>query len=278
MDLIIYHEVKPGIPCPDGIAAAWVAKKVYPDAELIGLTYQSKLIPDVSPQDRVIVVDFSFRKELLEFWAEIEAEVTVIDHHKTAIEHLSGLSNKVLAKFDLDECGATLAWKTFFPDKPMPAFLEYVRDRDLWNFQLPETDIVHEAMGRLGRTFELFDLLESMPREELLDYLNPIGEPLVAPKREKVKEIAARHILGEVAGHPNIPHVLLTSDGSEDRYISDVCMALYRQHPESPFSACLSSDRTWSLRSDKHGNNFDVGSLALQNGGGGHRNAAGFKQ
>jgi hypothetical protein len=33
---IIYHNIKVDLPCPDGLAAAWVAAKVYPDANLIG--------------------------------------------------------------------------------------------------------------------------------------------------------------------------------------------------------------------------------------------------
>ena len=54
-------------------------------------------------------------------------------------------------------------------------------------------------------------------------------------------------------------------------------MSLYRQYPDALFSACFStSNQTWSLRSDKHGNNTDVGAIASYFGGGGHHNSAGF--
>ena len=78
-------------------------------------------------------------------------------------------------------------------------------------------------------------------------------------------------------GYFNIPIVELAQDGSEDLLTSDICSYLYKSIPEAPFVACITSDGSWSLRSDKNGNNTDVGAIAQAKGGGGHRNAAGFK-
>ena len=61
-----------------------------------------------------------------------------------------------------------------------------------------------------------------------------------------------------------------------DRLASDVCAYLYERHLEAPFTACITSQGAWSLRSDKKGSNTDVGAIAKSMGGGGHRNAAGF--
>jgi oligoribonuclease NrnB/cAMP/cGMP phosphodiesterase (DHH superfamily) len=189
----------------------------------------------------------------------------------------------------MNECGATLAWKTLFPDEPMPAFLEYVRDRDLWNFELPATQDFNEALasmkyglekiGERARLFSLFDALAKLNREDLVGVGRAIGGPLLAPKREKIDAAAARVKIEVVAGY-SVPVVRLNEDGSEDRLTSDVCMRLYADlYPEALFVACITSDgKTYSLRSNKHnpGGGFDVGALAKSQGGGGHHNASGF--
>lgn len=292
---IVYHQVKQGIDCPDGIAAAWVAKRKYPDGKLLGWTYDRKNhgfsdIP-ASPGDRIVIVDFSFPASEIQRWLDRGISVEIIDHHKTALDDLSNFSGKVLEHYteeiDLFECGATLAWETYFPGKVMPYWLHHVRDRDLWKFELPETDFVHEAIAVLRKQFatdkttlfRVFDGLAALNKDELHRFLLAIGEPLVQSRRDAVKAIAEKQEtlslqMPDGTLH-HIPGVRLKAE--EDRYTSDVCMVLYLQHPDAPFVACITSDGTWSLRSDKHGNNTDVEAIAKAMGGGGHHNSAGFR-
>lgn len=279
---IIYHQVKDGVDCPDGLAAAWVASKAHPKAEIIGCWYQcpAENLPRVEPGDNLIIVDFSFPKQILLEWEEIGAEILVIDHHKTAKEMLgdvSSFSKNIRVEINEEECGATLAWKYFFPDQQAPWFLMHIKDRDLWNFNFYATEPLHEVFGRLGRSFELFDLVLHYG-EVSIACLISLGELLLASKRKLVSSICDRAQLGEVAGYPYIPHVALEAE--EDRLVSDICQELYtKRYPNAPFVACLTSNGTWSLRSNKNHPNggFDVGSLAAKFGGGGHHNASGFK-
>lgn len=294
---IIYHQIKAGVNCPDGIAAAWVAAKVYPDAEIIGCCYGD--IPEIKDAENLVVVDFSFHPETLSRWAKECRQVTLIDHHLSAWESLKYLQGQInpSINFEMSECGATFAWKHFFPSRPIPAFLEYVRDQDLWDWLLPHSEEVNTAMAELGRSFELFDQLEGMSQEQLLEYLMPIGQPLIEPKKKKVEEIASRWQWERIGGYPiptfliklfrlpktwqqiggyRVPVVRLAEDGSEDRLTSWVCMKLYREM-DVPFVACLTSAGEMSLRSNKHDSDFDVSKVAVKMGGGGHRNAAGYK-
>lgn len=197
---IIYHQTSPKTDCPDGIASAWVAYKAHPNADIEGCSYAYEKLPEVEGYNLIIIVDFSFSKEVLETWAN-KAEVIVIDHHKTAMADLSTLSERILKKFDMDECGATLAWKTFFPNQEMPAFLEYVRDRDLWNFELEDSEELHEAIAslryqsmpgvdKLVHVFEIFNMLEKMSAIELKMVFAPWGYQLLKPKRERIVELA----------------------------------------------------------------------------------------
>ncbi|EKU98153.1 putative DHD superfamily phosphohydrolase [Leptolyngbya sp. PCC 7375] len=286
--LIIYHQVKPGVDCSDGIASAWVAAKKYPDYELRGCVYNAELPVIPEDCDRVVIVDFSFNAKILEQWREQVSEVIVIDHHKTAMNDLAGLSNKVIQHFDMNECGATLAWRTFFPEKPVPVFLDYVRDRDLWNHELPRTREVHEAISQMryglklveerAAIFTLFNALSKLSGNEVTALGVAVAGPKIKAKDEKVAAIANRWTMHDVAGH-NVPVVFLNPDGSEDRLVSDVCSKLYTDLcPDNDFVACFTADKCWSLRSDKRKpeGGFDVGALAKSMGGGGHHNAAGF--
>lgn len=285
---IIYHEVRPGTPCADGQAACWTALKKYPDAETYGWTYQSGEVPEAQPGDRLVIVDFSFDANQIQAWLDAGVELEVIDHHLTAEKELSKftapefadtlLQKRSVVLFDMKECGATLAWKHFFPDEPMPAFLHYVRDRDLWDFLLPKSNEIHEAMAGLRRSMLLYDLLEGMSQKDLLNFVAPVGDKLLAPKKAAIAAAVNRHVWEDVCGY-NVPLVRLKEDGSEDRLTSEICMDLYRTYPDALFSACITSDGSYSLRSDKHKPNggFDVGALAKTQGGGGHRAAAGFR-
>lgn len=286
---IIYHQVKKGIDCPDGFAAAWVANKFYKDTEIVeivGCWYQCEDtdLPKLEKGDRAVIVDFSFPAEILEKWDTAGVEIILIDHHKTAMEHLGDISQfsdhfKGQIIFDIKECGATLAWKYFFPRMPVPLFLQYVKDRDLWNKALPASDAIHEVISRLGRSFELYDLLANYEQRQF-STLGDLGDILLLPKRRAIAAIADRATLMEFLGFENIPILLLFGDGSEDRLTSDICETLYsKRFPEALFVACQISDGTWSLRSNKNNQDggFDVGALAQSQGGGGHRNAAGFK-
>lgn len=281
---IIYHNVKPGFPCPDGLASAWVAQKVYPDAELIGWEHQRMDIPPVEAGDRLIIVDFAFTKEILQNWADKGCEVIVIDHHKSAEKMLSGFAGGIL-RFDMAKCGAMLCWEYFLSDQPAPVFLHYVQDQDLWEWKLPHSEAVREAFAVLWRSFALFDKLEPMNQQELLSFMLPIGQPRLEVKQRKIEAIAKRHFWGYVDKYL-VPVICLRA--GEERWGSDVCAWLYKRYPQAPFTVCYHPERmahwfgsrvpiAWSLRSDKDGGNFDVSQIAISFGGGGHRNAAGFK-
>ena len=273
--LIIYHQIKPGVDCPDGIASAWVVKQMHPDAELLGWHYGATGLPDVHEYDNIFVVDFSFKASVLESWRKQKKDLIVIDHHKTAMADLSGFSDAI---FDMNECGATLTWKTLFPNKPMTAWLEYVKDRDLWNFALEQSKEIHEAASFMGRKLRQIDWYCSLDAEKLVQALAPLGTELLRPKRERIKQLAATAKPGTVLGNSAL---MVSVPPKDARLISDLCSQLYVENPDYDLICTLTPDdailnRTnLSFRSDKNGGNFDVSAVAKQLNGGGHHNAAG---
>lgn len=295
---IIYHQYpkKDGgkTDCRDGIAAAWVARKFFSgtDIEMHGCVYPTtdaegnQVIDrsDVEPGDRLVIVDFSFPKHVLDEWANQGCEIIVLDHHESAENALQGFTAGILW-FDKTQCGATLTWDYFFGDRPRPAFLEYVQDGDHYNFDLPYSEEINEAISWLRMRnaqmeldqLDVFEAIAPYTQQQLVTILAPIGCMLLKKKNKQIADIAARHVWMDISGH-KVPVVELLEDW-ESRLTSGICRSLYRQFPDAPFSACYQKLKTgeisWSFRSDKKGGNFHVGAIAQQFGGGGHHNAAG---
>jgi oligoribonuclease NrnB/cAMP/cGMP phosphodiesterase (DHH superfamily) len=281
--IVFYHMMSAKTPCPDGIASAWVVRTVLGDgADYIGCCYGSK--GEVPPQmdipqagDRLYIVDFSFDIPVLEEWKKRGVEITLIDHHKDKMEALLGYAPlEDLIIFDNEKCGALLTWEYFHPYEFVPAFLRYIDDRDRWQHKLPYTKEIHAAVGKLGRTFQVFDALSTLTQDELIWLLSGLGKQEVEQRTKQIEALAAQFEWKELAGY-KIPVVHLQQ---KDAWAtSEVCQHLYLQFPDAPFTACYYSEDSgvkWGLRSNSKGNDFDVAAIARQFGGDGHRNAAGF--
>ncbi|HEY9597795.1 MAG TPA: DHHA1 domain-containing protein [Cyanophyceae cyanobacterium] len=281
--IVFYHMMSAKTPCPDGIASAWAARTVLGNkAEYIGCCYGSK--GETPPQldipqsgDRVYILDFSFEANVLETWKERGVKITLIDHHKDKMEALLGYAPlEDLIVFDNSKCGAVLTWEYFYEDVPVPAFLWYIDDRDRWQHQLPYTKEIHAAVGKLGRTFQVFDVLSTLTQDELIWLLGDLGKKEIEQRDKQIAKLAEQYQWIELAGH-SIPTVHLAPNDAWAT--SEVCQKLYLQFPDAPFTACYyeeSDSVKWGLRSNPKGNNFDVAAIARQFGGDGHRNAAGF--
>lgn len=126
--LVLYHG-----NCLDGFCAAWLASLRWPDAELVpqqygdsvGYEYDEgggvdKFLLVVDGETRkfdldgrdVLVLDFSFKRDVLSTMRQFARSVLVLDHHATARDDLDGLD---FAVFDMGRSGAGLALDVFFP-------------------------------------------------------------------------------------------------------------------------------------------------------------------
>jgi oligoribonuclease NrnB/cAMP/cGMP phosphodiesterase (DHH superfamily) len=260
--LVIYHG-----NCADGFTAAWCFWHRYgKGADYIAGEYQTPP-PDVKQRD-VYMVDFSYSRAVVTEMLTEAASVTLIDHHKTAIEDLAGLAG--LATFtDLNRSGATLAWDYLFPSEPRPILVNYIEDRDLWRFNLPNCREIHANILSYEYNFENWDRLMATSEQELIKML----EAGVAIERKHHKDIAElvkvckRYMT--IGGHEvpvaSLPYTLASE-------------AANMMAENQPFAACYwdtEKTRVFGLRSTQTG--LDVSEIAKQYGGGGHPRAAGFK-
>ena len=144
--LVIYHG-----NCADGFTAAWLFNIWYwqevlrhdgqPNDWCVdgypGVYGQSP--PDVTGR-RVYILDFSYPPETLTPMAVRAASITVIDHHKSAIERLEGFDmGNVKLILDDSRSGAYLTSLYLWPTREPSSMVEYVDDRDRWQFKLKNT-------------------------------------------------------------------------------------------------------------------------------------------
>lgn len=292
--LCIYHG-----NCADGFGAAWVVNKFFNgEVDFHAGVYQNPP-PDVTRRT-LIMVDFSYKREVMLEMLKQSDGILLIDHHKTAIEDLkeegSGgyivnfgayqgqlswrrfqenigidrLENvwaRIYTVFDLERSGAGMAWDFFFPDEPRPALISRIEDRDLWRFHHPDTRAVQAAVFSYPYDFATWDMLFKAD----LSVLRTEGEAIERKHHKDIAELTKivtrpMRIAGHVVPMANLPYTL-TSDAGHL-----LC------GDEYPFAGCYwdtPEGRVFSLRSRENG--ADVGDIAKQYGGGGHKHASGFR-
>ena len=259
MSVCIYHG-----NCADGFGAAWVVRKALGDIEFFPGKYQEPP-PDVTGKD-VVMVDFSYKRPVLLEMAEKANSILIIDHHKTAAEDLVDLPANVKAKFDMNHSGAMLTWGHFFPDQEPPPLLLHIEDRDLWRFALQNTRQIQANVFSFPYDFQVWDMLMAAAPGALAAE----GEAIERKHFKDIRELLGVTTRDMVIGGYRVPVANLPYTMS-----SDAGHELAKEHP---FAACYwdtPEGRVFSLRSTDDG--VDVSAVAKQYGGGGHRNASGFR-
>lgn len=262
---VIYHG-----NCADGFGAAWCFHTTCPGKFTFHAGVYQQNPPELS-NTQIFLVDFSYKRDVVRQLLDQGNKITLIDHHKSAIEDLKDLIDDcyIEAYVDTNRSGATLAWEYWYGNRAaMPKLLAHIEDRDLWRFVLPYTREIQANVFSYPYEFPVWD--ELMYRN-----VNELVAEGKAIERKHHKDIA--ELLGvttrmlTIGGYTvpvaNVPYTL-TSDAGH------VLCDTYG----SPFAACYwdtPGGRVFSLRSKDDG--LDVSEIAKKYGGGGHPHASGFK-
>lgn len=262
----IYHK-----SCADGMGAMMAVYKKWKSA----VTYIPAQYGEPRPADdllqdaEVYIVDFSYKRPVMLEIAKLAKQVTVLDHHKTAQEELVFMPSNVTVCFDMTRSGAMMAWEYFHPMKPVPDLVRHIQDRDLWKFELPYTKEIMATVFSYPYEIREWKYLLA----ERLDDLKQEGEAILRAHEVTIKKLTDQpeFIFVTIDGH-RVPAV-----NAPGMLSSDIGNTLA---PDYPF-VCTYFDvpdgRVYSLRSSQSGPDVDVAEIAKKFGGGGHRNAAGFK-
>lgn len=307
--ICIYHG-----NCADGFGAAWAVWKRFPEAQFFAGVYGEEP-PDVTDK-HVILVDFCYKPEVLDKMTEGSKSILILDHHKSAVEAVLAetmiaicppvdMFNKytgpitwdrhmlnvyqdtcegiyksvVYTLFDMNRSGAMITWEFFHPKEDIPPILRHIQDRDLWKFELPNTREIQAALFSYPYEFEIWDKLIQSSTQPLISEGAAIERKHHKDIAELVKvTMREMNIGGHVVWAANLPYTMA----------SDACDMMckmsmidprdgYGQLMPPAFSACYydkPEGRIFSLRSRS---DFDVSAIAKKYGGGGHKNASGFK-
>ncbi|MCB1534889.1 MAG: hypothetical protein KDJ44_09225 [Rhodoblastus sp.] len=285
-DVCIYHS-----PCADGFGAAYAVWERWHDVQLIPGVY-GEAPPDATGK-HVLLVDFSYKRPVLEAMSEKAASITILDHHKTAEADLEtfavvnpvdadsiddvvaatqpGLGN-IRAIFNMGKSGAVLAWEFCHPGQEVPLLLKYVEDRDLWRFELEDSRAI--AAWVFSYPYDLGTWAVMRNRIS-----HPVtragavaeGEAIERKHHKDVAELLEKTVRPMVIGGrkvlcANLPYTMASD-------------AAGKLAEGAPFGACYfdraDGMRVFSLRSTRDGE--DVSAIAAAYGGGGHKHAAGFQ-
>lgn len=292
--LCIYHG-----NCADGFGAAWCVRHALGEENVeFHAGFYQRMPPDVTGRN-VIMVDFSYKLEMIRAMAKTARSILILDHHKSAADDLKGLNVppdwqawqaataegepmlsetvRVSALFDMERSGAGIAWDYFHPGEPRPKLINTIEDRDLWKFELEHTREAQAALFSFAYDFELWgDIIKDCEAAVGFGALVMDGQAILRKQAKDIAElldVATRWAMIDGSPVPivNAPYFWGSEAGHE----------LLRRFPAAPFAAYYwdsPTGREFGLRSDNScGHRRDASEVAVKYGGGGHRNSAGFK-
>lgn len=224
--------------------------------------YYGKPIPSVAGRD-VIILDFSYPRDVLLQALKIARSLLVLDHHKTAKEALDGLPFCI---FSEDKSGGRLAWEYFHGSQKPPWLVDYTEDRDFWRHQLEDSEAVNAALRSHPLDFNLWD---GFAKQHPADFTRE-GEAIRRREKQIVDEHAKNACEVEMDGH-----TILVVNATV--LYSEIAGVLAKGRPfGAGYYDRNDGKRVWSLRSASDG--VDVSVIAKAHGGGGHKHAAGYEE
>ena len=279
--------------CYDGLGAAWALRKRFPHAVCMEVNYkEDPPLSHIPAGAHVYVVDFCYDLERLHMLAAIAGELHIFDHHVGMAETLTAFNEQMQALgwhhthrgvFDISVSGAKLTWQQLLPDTESPPIIEFISDRDLWNFELEESRAVMAGLGTYAMDLTLWTRLlpwslgaeHELHRDAHLQAVDRLErEGLVAMRAQQVEidriiKLTQRRIyldpLQREVPLLNVPRHLATEALTQLAAQEGLAVGYF----DSPHY------REFSLRRAPNGP--DVCVIAKHYGGGGHSGAAGFR-
>jgi len=279
--------------CGDGKMAAFLLwkhfKYINREAEFAYVKYNEPP-PDVTGYD-VFIVDFSYPKDTIDEMSKVATSITMLDHHLTASqqwggyierEYVGGDQCNVHIILNEHESGALMTYnylkkfhvmingsKSPFTNERLISIVNAVSDRDLWEFKLPNTAVITDAVNAfMYKPFEEID--DFVFKLGYKDYAEVLARSAIAidVKETMAQQFAKLHQLTTIDGY-TVPIVNVPAN-----FASRVGEILNKVHPFA-ITYCVGKQGViCSLRSDKV-TGIDVSEVAKKLGGGGHLHASG---
>jgi len=287
-DTIVYHTC-----CPDGVCGLWCAYKYKGNSEFEKIKMCAGKDPVFETYDKnIIFIDVCPSINFIKDNAELAKSIIIIDHHKSGLDMIT--KNKELLKeytnvtfiFDMKRSGCQLAWDYFFPDIERSWIVDYVGDRDLWNWKLENAREICSAIDYLC-VLDENDLtkIDKLDKYTIIDIENLISTgKIINTYQNNIVQKEVKHSIQGIIYVGNIKYNINIGNISVLSLVSDLGNALTKKllfNGNVPdFSVIWNYNLlydTWSISLRGHENSPDLSEIAGFYGGGGHAKAAGFK-
>ncbi len=258
----------------DGRASAAIIRyAVGRDVSLIEVNYDGMTVPwdKVSAASRIIVVDFSFPIQDMQRMAA-GREFIWIDHHKSAMAALADISKDWPGVRDLSEAACVLAWKYFFPGRPVPRAITLIGDRDIWRWAESDTGAFSEGLYVRDTRAENDDLWLPLLEEDpaLMQSILVEGQRLREIRLAEIESrVEQQGFEVEFEGHRTLV-INTSSNGDLGQRGRDLGYEIVYCYEDRMQNDILTTNVTLFSRQ------ADVSIIAQRYGGGGHARAAGF--
>lgn len=276
--------------CIDGLASASIMQNFYEkkgfDTEVLFLQYSEeiKTIEELKKAaykiSEIIFTDFSFKAPemitLCNYFKTIE--IIVFDHHKTA-EHELEIAKKQCSNlkvlFDNTKSGAKICWdycisnEESLKEKYPEWIYNYIQDRDLWEWNLPDSKYINEAIRFNVKANDIQSFI-NFCKETSSTKLIETGKILEKKTNQMVEDKISKIKILKVKEFE-----VVCINATEN--LSELGNALCLKYNKPALMFFFTEDLkvVCSLRSTDDLEDISVLAKSFP-GGGGHRNAAGF--
>lgn len=262
--MIIFHE-----NCSDGLCAAAITSYITGDSICIpspaGKTHELKLPASQFPSEAIYLVDLSATEETVAKWESLGYKVTMFDHHEIG----PGIRFKETDIHDKTRSGAMIMYDFWANHRPIRIkdlnryLVEYVQDRDLWQWKLPNSKEVSAYLSTVEPTVPAW--IEVLIKISIIDAAH-LGGILLKKQDQIVKQHVKKARFGSHSQTGDYAQVFATVHQSE------IGNMILMNNPNVKV-VFIYNGETCSLRAN---NQFNCAEFCQQRGGGGHKNAAGF--
>ena len=258
---VIYHG-----ECRDGFGGAYAAwRKFGNKANYFGMKHEIDPLPKGLKGKEIYIIDFAFKKPIMEKLVRANKKVVALDHHISA-EKTTKMAHFYV--YALDYSGAVIAWKYFHPKRKVPSLLNYIEDIDIWKFKLPHTKEIMSFMELADFDFQIWDKiardLENPKKKK--EYIAK-GALLLFYARKIIDKLALKASPVKFAGYRTLAV-------NSPILQSEIGNLLTKKRPPV---GIVGSEKEGGIRVSLRSNGkVDVSKIAAKYGGGGHMAAAGF--
>lgn len=262
--VILYHG-----GCPDGFGGAYAAWKKFGDSATYVSVKHGDTLPPEAAGAEVYLIDFCFRKEVMDELLASAKSLVVLDHHEGVKDVVTSMPSYI---YDAERSGASIAWSYFHEGTPLPELLSYVEDDDLFRFALPQTRAIVTYLTCREFSFEEWDEVAAMladptKREKLLAKAHAYEEYFILLADLAVEHAKLIRFEGVecyfATAHPFKPMKSLIGNKLAKK--------------KGPFALVVSAHPEGLGVSIRGDGSVNVAKIAEKYGGNGHPNSAGFR-